>query len=80
MTRTFLPMEPLVEFMAERGGHVACLDRAKVFGVERRRLVDNLKHARSRGRKLTVAKIDAWCIDVLGVMPQDIYGEAWWAA
>jgi hypothetical protein len=73
-------MEPLVEFMDQRGGHVACLDRAKVTGIERRRLVDNLKHARRRKQGLTVAKIDDWCIDVLGVMPQDIYGEAWWAA
>ena len=80
MTNKFLPLEPLVEFMNERGGHIACLDRAKVYGIERRRLVDNLKHARWRGRGLTHEKIDTWCIDVLGVMPQDIYGEAWWAA
>jgi hypothetical protein len=80
MKKPVLPLEPLVEFMAARGGHIACLDRAKVYGIERRRLVDNLKHARGRKQGLTVDKVDQWCIDVLGVMPQDIYGDAWWAA
>lgn len=77
----YLPSEPLLEFMDGRGGHIACLNRAKIEGIPRRRLVDGLKHARNRnGGRLTLAKIDAWCIDVLGVMPQDIYGDAWWAA
>ena len=80
MTNKFLPSEPLLAYIAARGGHVACLDRARVQGeVPRRRLIDAIKHAKRRG-KITWAKVDDWCLDVLGVMPQDIYGEAWWAA
>lgn len=76
----YLPMEPLEQALKDRGGQMACLDRAKLDTLARRRLVDSLKHARQRSRKLRLDKIDSWCIDVLGVMPQDIYGEAWWAA
>ena len=74
-----LSPEPLLAAFERRGGIEAVLELREIDHAERRRASRALHHARRHGF-IGVFQVDTLCINVLGVHPAQVYGEAWFTA
>lgn len=83
-----LPVEPLMEFVEARGGLDTVLRRypsgylrpgetAPPGMPGANGWVDSLRRAQKRGL-ISDLLVDRFCIKVMRVMPDQVYGDLWW--
>lgn len=78
----YLPVGPLVAAVVARGGLHALLPEHGERGRLTCRQVASYRRNYQRRRRsgtVTVGWADRFCIDVLGELPELVYGEQWWA-
>lgn len=82
MRDPMLPVAPLVRAVTARGGMTALLPETYGTALLSHREVRAFRRnymRRVRVGTVTVEWADRFCLDVLGELPELVFGEHWWA-